>query len=169
MSQNEKANLTMAARQARGEAMVRALTKGADQPTLEGLKKEFPFLADAVAGFALGEVWAESALDHRTRQLATVAAFAALGVFAGGCDLAAATAVLAAESHAVDVFELISTLAGVGLVILDDSQDAYAVVAVTGRDRDRAGIEDLVIRTAQSMKAVEPQEPGADESEPAAD
>lgn len=41
-------------------------------------------------------------------------------------------------------------------VILDDTQDAYAVVAVTGRDRDRAGIEDLVIRTAQSMNAVEP-------------
>ena len=67
-------------RQARGEEMVRTLNNGASQPTLEGLRKEFPFLADAVAGFALGEVWSESALDHRTRQLATVAAFAALGL-----------------------------------------------------------------------------------------
>lgn len=47
-------------------------------------------------------------------------------------------------------------------VILDDTQDAYAVVAVTGRDRDRRGIEDLVIRTAQSMVAVEPKGPPAD-------
>ncbi len=44
-------------------------------------------------------------------------------------------------------------------VVLDDTQDAYAVVAVTGRDMDRDGIEDLVVRTAQSMVAVEPQEP----------
>ena len=44
-------------------------------------------------------------------------------------------------------------------VILDDTQDAYAVVAVTGRERDRRGIEDLVVRTAQSMVAVEPTEP----------
>lgn len=46
-------------------------------------------------------------------------------------------------------------------VILDDTQDAYAVVAVTGRDRDRHGIEDLVVRTAQSMVAVEPKAPEA--------
>jgi hypothetical protein len=51
-------------------------------------------------------------------------------------------------------------------VILDDTQDAYAVVAVTGRERDRAGIEDLVVRTAQSMVAVDPVEPDeSDESE----
>ena len=80
MSPNDKSTLTMAERQARGEEMVRTLNNGASQPTLEGLRKEFPFLADAVAGFALGEVWSESALDHRTRQLATVAAFAALGL-----------------------------------------------------------------------------------------
>ena len=80
MSRNDKSILTMAERQARGEEMVRTLNNGASQPTLEGLRKEFPFLADAVAGFALGEVWSESALDHRTRQLATVAAFAALGL-----------------------------------------------------------------------------------------
>jgi hypothetical protein len=40
-------------------------------------------------------------------------------------------------------------------VELDDSELAYAVVAVTGRDRDRPGITDLVERTASSMVAVE--------------
>ncbi len=44
-------------------------------------------------------------------------------------------------------------------VVLDSTEDAYAVVAVTGRDRDRRGLEDLVIRTAQSMVAVEPRTP----------
>jgi hypothetical protein len=56
-------------------------------------------------------------------------------------------------------------------VVLDDTEDAYAVVAVTGRERDRRGIEDLVVRTAQSMVAVEPAEPGAtgDAGEPGSD
>ena len=44
-------------------------------------------------------------------------------------------------------------------VVLDDTEDAYAVVAVTGRERDRRGIEDLVVRTAQSMVAVDPVDP----------
>ena len=47
-------------------------------------------------------------------------------------------------------------------VVLDDTEDAYAVVAVTGRDGDRRGIEDLVSRTAQSMVAVDPVEPESD-------
>ena len=46
-------------------------------------------------------------------------------------------------------------------VVLDDTDDAYAVVAVTGRDVDRRGIEDLLVRTAQSMVAVPPEEPEA--------
>ena len=50
-------------------------------------------------------------------------------------------------------------------VVLDDTEDAYAVVAVTGRERDRRGIEDLVVRTAQSMVAVDPVDPDeADEA-----
>lgn len=65
---------------ARGSAVVRGLNGGQDQPALEALRKEFPFLADATAGYALGEVWARPQLDARTRQLATVAAFAALGL-----------------------------------------------------------------------------------------
>lgn len=64
---------------ARGEAIVRTLNGGQAQPTLEGLRRDFPFLADAIAGYALGDVWARPGLDHRTRQIAAVAAFAALG------------------------------------------------------------------------------------------
>jgi 4-carboxymuconolactone decarboxylase len=63
----------------RGREVVRNLNAGQDQPTLEALRREFPFLADAITGYALGEVWGRSALDARTRQLATVAAFAAMG------------------------------------------------------------------------------------------
>jgi len=63
----------------RGEEVVRSLNAGSSQPTLEGLRTEFPFLADAITGYALGDVWARPVLDARTRQLAAVAAFAALG------------------------------------------------------------------------------------------
>jgi 4-carboxymuconolactone decarboxylase len=65
-------------RQARGEALVLELNNGRPQPTLEALRRDFPMLADGIAGYALGEVWAQTTLDHRTRQLA-VSAFAALG------------------------------------------------------------------------------------------
>ena len=63
----------------RGEEMVATLNGGEPQPTLEKLRGEFPFLADAIAGYALGEVWGRPVLDHRTRQLVTVSAFAAQG------------------------------------------------------------------------------------------
>jgi 4-carboxymuconolactone decarboxylase len=66
-------------RRKRGEDMIRSLNAGQDQPTLEGLRRDFPFLADAIAGYALGEVWSRPVLDHRTRQIAAVAAFAASG------------------------------------------------------------------------------------------
>lgn len=63
----------------RGDAVVRSLNGGNSQPTLDGLRAEFPFLADAISGYALGDVWTRPVLDPRTRQLAAVAAFAALG------------------------------------------------------------------------------------------
>lgn len=63
----------------RGEEVLRTLNAGKTQPTLEELRREFPFLADAITGYALGDVWGRSGLDHRTRQIAAVAAFAALG------------------------------------------------------------------------------------------
>lgn len=66
-------------RRKRGEDMIRSLNAGQDQPTLEGLRRDFPFLADAITGYALGEVWSRPVLDHRARQIAAVAAFAALG------------------------------------------------------------------------------------------
>jgi 4-carboxymuconolactone decarboxylase len=66
-------------RMERGREVVRNLNAGKDQPTLEALRQEFPFLADATTGYALGDVWGRQVLDHRTRQLAAVAAFAALG------------------------------------------------------------------------------------------
>jgi 4-carboxymuconolactone decarboxylase len=66
-------------RQARGDAVVRSLNGGASQPVLERMRKEFPFLAEATEAYALGDVWSRPGLDDKSRQLAAVAAFAALG------------------------------------------------------------------------------------------
>jgi 4-carboxymuconolactone decarboxylase len=66
-------------RRRRGDAVVRSLNNGQPQPALEALRREFPFLAHATESYALGEVWARPWLDPRARQIATVAAFAALG------------------------------------------------------------------------------------------
>jgi len=63
----------------RGEDVVRQLNNDQPQPALEALRQDFPALADAITGYALGEVWGRGQLDPRTRQLATVAAFAATG------------------------------------------------------------------------------------------
>lgn len=68
-----------AERRKRGEEVISTLNLGRTQPTLEALRKEFPFLADALTDYALGDVWGRKELDHRTRQLATVSAFAVLG------------------------------------------------------------------------------------------
>lgn len=70
---------TIEERQQRGEAVIRSLNNGAAQPALERMKREFPFLAQATAAYALGDVWSRPGLDNRTRQLAAVAAFAAIG------------------------------------------------------------------------------------------
>jgi 4-carboxymuconolactone decarboxylase len=63
----------------RGEAVIRSLNNGALQPNLERLRQEFPFLAEATEGYALGDVWSRPGLDNRTRQLAAVATLASLG------------------------------------------------------------------------------------------
>lgn len=63
----------------RGAQVIRDLNNGKDQPTLEGMRAEFPFLAEATEAYALGDVWSRPGLDNRTRQLATVAVMAALG------------------------------------------------------------------------------------------
>ncbi|MET3582613.1 4-carboxymuconolactone decarboxylase [Mesorhizobium robiniae] len=70
---------TMEERLQRGDAVVRSLNNGAPQPTLERMRQEFPFLATATQGYALGDVWSRPGLDNRTRQLAAVAVFAAMG------------------------------------------------------------------------------------------
>lgn len=66
-------------RSQRGAAVVRSLNQGQPQPTLERMREEFPFLAEATEAYALGDVWSRPGLDARTRQLAAVAAFAAIG------------------------------------------------------------------------------------------
>ncbi|WP_420226598.1 carboxymuconolactone decarboxylase family protein [Pigmentiphaga litoralis] len=63
----------------RGAAVITELNRGQPQPALETMRREFPFLAEATEAYALGDVWSRPGLDHRTRQLATVAAMAAMG------------------------------------------------------------------------------------------
>lgn len=66
-------------RRRRGDAVIRSLNNGQPQQVLEHMRQEFPFLADATEAYALGDVWSRPGLDNRTRQLAAVAAFAAIG------------------------------------------------------------------------------------------
>ncbi len=66
-------------RHERGMAVIEHLSGGAGQPVLEALREDYPFLAEGITGYALGDVWGRSELDDRTRQLAAVAAFAAQG------------------------------------------------------------------------------------------
>jgi 4-carboxymuconolactone decarboxylase len=68
-----------AARRARGAQVIRDLNEGRCQPALEALRSDFPFLAEAIECYALGDVWSRSGLDARSRQIAAVSAFAALG------------------------------------------------------------------------------------------
>jgi 4-carboxymuconolactone decarboxylase len=66
-------------RSQRGAAVIAELNRGQAQPALEAMRREFPFLAEATEAYALGDVWSRPGLDPRTRQLATVAAMAAMG------------------------------------------------------------------------------------------
>jgi len=66
-------------RRSKGEAVINELSGGAGQPVLQAMHEDFPFLAGAITDYALGDVWGRSELDARTRQLATVAVFAAQG------------------------------------------------------------------------------------------
>jgi 4-carboxymuconolactone decarboxylase len=78
MSQ-EQTQLENQSRREKGNEVINKLTGGAGQPVLDALRQDFPFLADAIVDYSLGEVWSRQGLDDRTRQLATVAAFAARG------------------------------------------------------------------------------------------
>lgn len=66
-------------RHERGMDIMNHLSGGAGQPVLNALREDYPFLADSVTAYALGDVWGRTGLDDRTRQLAAVAAFAAQG------------------------------------------------------------------------------------------
>jgi 4-carboxymuconolactone decarboxylase len=67
-------------RQERGLQVLRELNRGQPQPVFEAMRREFPFLADSTASYALGDVWGRQVLDPKTRQLAAMAAFASLGL-----------------------------------------------------------------------------------------
>lgn len=64
----------------RGMRVLGELTGGSSQPVFESMRRDFPFLADATAGYALGDVWGRQVLDAKTRQLAAMAAFGAMGL-----------------------------------------------------------------------------------------
>lgn len=64
----------------RGLEVLSNLNGGKPQPVFEATRREFPFLAEATASYALGDVWGRQVLDARTRQLSATAAFAALGL-----------------------------------------------------------------------------------------
>jgi 4-carboxymuconolactone decarboxylase len=64
----------------RGMQVLSELTGGAQQPVFEQMRRDFPFLAEATAGYALGDVWGREVLDAKTRQLAAMAAFGAMGL-----------------------------------------------------------------------------------------
>lgn len=64
----------------RGLQVLRELNQGQPQPVFEAMRREFPFLADSTAAYALGDVWGRQVLDPKTRQLAAMAAFASLGL-----------------------------------------------------------------------------------------
>ena len=60
--------------------VLRDLNNGQPQPVFEAMRREFPFLAESTASYALGDVWGREVLDPKTRQLAAMAAFASLGL-----------------------------------------------------------------------------------------
>jgi 4-carboxymuconolactone decarboxylase len=71
---------TLEERRDKGAEVVLKLNNGVAQQNLEGMRQEFPFLAEATEAYALGDVWSRPGLDDRTRQLAAVAAFASIGL-----------------------------------------------------------------------------------------
>ena len=64
----------------KGMQVLRDLNNGQPQPVFEAMRRDFPFLAESTASYALGDVWGREVLDPKTRQLAAMAAFASLGL-----------------------------------------------------------------------------------------
>jgi 4-carboxymuconolactone decarboxylase len=48
-------------------------------PHFEQLRKDFPELADLTLKYSLGDIWGREVLDNKTRQLVSLAGFAAQG------------------------------------------------------------------------------------------
>ncbi len=72
-------NMNQSERKQKGMQVINELSGGAGQPVLTELQKDFPFLADATLEYSLGDVWSRKVLDPKTRQLAAISAFAAMG------------------------------------------------------------------------------------------
>ena len=67
-------------RQERGKKVLNSLTGTPDLPPhFEQLQKDFPELADMTLEYALGDVWSREVLNNKTRQLVSLAGFAAQG------------------------------------------------------------------------------------------
>lgn len=67
-------------RQERGEVVLSSLTGEPGLPLhFEQLQEDFPELADITLKYALGDIWGREVLDDRTRQLVSLAGFAAQG------------------------------------------------------------------------------------------
>ena len=73
-------NETTATRRQRGERIAAELSGDPNPALLDVLDRDFPFLANALTAYAVGDVLARDVLDVRTRELVLVAGFAALGL-----------------------------------------------------------------------------------------
>ena len=68
------------ARRERGERVLKQLTRSDRLPPhFLQLREEFPELADLTLTYALGDIWGREVLDPKTRQLVSLAGFAAQG------------------------------------------------------------------------------------------
>lgn len=67
-------------REEKGERVLNSLTGGKGLPPhFEQLRKDFPELADLTLKYSLGDIWSREVLDNKTRQLVSLAGFAAQG------------------------------------------------------------------------------------------
>lgn len=67
-------------RQQRGEEVLQSLTGSRNLPAhFQQLQTDFPELADLTLNYALGDIWGREVLNPKTRQLVSLAGFAAQG------------------------------------------------------------------------------------------
>jgi 4-carboxymuconolactone decarboxylase len=67
-------------RQERGEGVLNSLSGGKGLPShFVQLRQDFPELADLTLKYSLGDIWGRDVLDNKTRQLVSLAGFAAQG------------------------------------------------------------------------------------------